>query len=276
MRRNLYVLAAICAAVLLSGCVGNQSRDSREDISQDRIIRERQLHGPAGQTIARIFTSDEFEDIFRDTSGRDRGMQLVDFYYIQMAEDPLNPHVLSIVGYIRQLEHDGDGTMFYEFYDDNWLRVALLDRRGNLFHIASGEEIHMGRHQLDGAAHALFNPQTGYGYDRLQQDRAGVRMWDPQVSSMDPASRGAFHRRHRDAPAVLVLSRARAGEAAQLAERFRPDRFEEGENIRLQRIREDRHGGIGQDGRYGGLHYRDGNPVDDNDRPMRRGSITYD
>jgi hypothetical protein len=276
MLGRVSVVLMVAAALLLAGCVGHQSRDAHtNDIDESSLMRNRQLHGPRGDTINRIFHSDEFQEIFLDMSGEGHGMQMVQFHYVQMALNPLRPLELSIVGFVRQLQDRSDGAMLYEFYDRKWGLLALLDSTGALHHVASGDEMHMGRHQMESAAFALYDPQSGYGYDRLLQDQSGARMWDAQISAASPRERGVFHRRHRDAPPVLVVTRVRGGEAAQLAERFAPDRFEERETIRRERLRHERDGGIGRDETYGGLRFRDGNPVDSEGRPMYRGRITY-
>jgi hypothetical protein len=68
-----------------------------------------------------------------------------------------------------------------------------------------------------------------------------------------------------------VFTAKRAGEAAKLAEQYNDKAFYERENEKLNRIREANHGGYGQDEDYGGLKYKDGNPVRESGSPMKPG-----
>jgi hypothetical protein len=259
---------------LVGGCFADQSRTAREDITDaERFEEDRRLHGTAGREINAVFASDHFREVMDVMRGEGHGLQLVAFHYIQVAKDPTRPMDLSIVGYVRELREERDSMRLYEIFDQEWSLLAILDGRGNLFHVATGEEKHLGRHQLEGAAFMLFDPPGGYGSDRLAQDQAAVRMWDPEVRAAQPRDRGVFHRGHSDAPPVLLVTEVRAEAIGDLAERFNRERADEQHNLRLQAMREARRGDVGEDEFFGGLEWRGGNPVDEHGNPMRRGSI---
>jgi hypothetical protein len=201
------------------------------------------------------------------------GLLPVEYLHVQIAPDPTNAMVLETAGYIRKLERDRDSLFLYEFYDTSWRRIAILGMHGDLYRVDGTSEQHLGRFQLDAAANELFKPPSGYGYNALAQDRARVRMWDPEVAGADERTRGVYHRGHNAAPPVLVIAKLSRGDAATLSERFTRDRFNDREAERLNRLREARHGGVGQDENYGGLQYKDGQPVDEQGRPLYRGAL---
>jgi hypothetical protein len=273
--RALLALAGLSVALGLAGCVGEQSRRARASVGFDEAAAERNvaLHGPDGYTILELFHSDNISDKMRDTTGRSHGLEPAEFYHVQVAPDPADPLVLETAGYARKLEQDRGSIFLYEFYDTKWTRIALLGMQGDLYRVDAAGEHYVGKFQLDDAAKQLYNPPEGYGYDALQQDRTRVRMWDPEVAGMNPRARGVYHRPHGTAPAVLVLARLSPAQINQLADRFGPARFSEQQMQKLSTLREDRHGGVGQDEDYGGLQYKDGQPVDSQGRPLHRGAL---
>lgn len=269
------LVLAICALCVAAGCVADQSREIRPMAMLDReaVNAEMERHGTAGYTIAELFQSENIKEKMRDTSGKGKGLVGVEFFHVEIAPDATQPMVLKTVGYIRRLEEDRGSEMLYEFYDRYWTRIAILGDEGDLYRVDARGHDFVGRFQLEDAAKHIFNPPSGYGYDTVAQDKSRVRAWDPEVSSLDDRTRGVFHRTHRAAPPVLVMTRMRATEASQLANRYLPERFDERELETLNRLRAERLGEAGTEENYGGLQYKDGQPVDRFGKPLHRGAI---
>lgn len=268
-------VVAICALCVAAGCVSDQSRAARplEKLDRDMVAAETRRHGTAGYAIAELFQSDNIKDKMRDTSGKGKGLVGVEFFHVEIAPDPTQPTALKTAGYIRRLEEDRGTEMLYEFYDRFWTRLAILGAEGDLYRVDARGPSFVGRFQLEDAAKHIYNPPSGYGYDTVAQDKSRVRMWDPEVSSLDARTRGVFHRGHRSAPPVLVMTRLRATEASQLAGRYLPDRFNDRELEALNRLRTERLGDQGTEENYGGLQYKDGRPVDRFGNPLHRGAV---
>lgn len=270
--RTMLVLAAV---LVLAGCVADQSRRARpsSDLDRDELRRQTALHGSAGYSVTELFSRGSFAEYRQDQVRASRGPQVQEFYHIQVALDPTNAAALSTAGYARKMQEEGAGLSYYEFYDSNWRRLAILGTDGDLYRVDGAELQNLGRFQPEGAAHELFQPPSAYGTDTLTQDRARVRGLDPDVASSDPVTRGVYHRSHRAAPPILTMTQMSGPEVGLLAARLEPGRFHDTEAARLARLREQRHGGHGQDEEYGGLTYKDGNPVDERGRPLHRGAI---
>lgn len=267
-------MLALTAVLALTGCVADQSRRARpsSDLDRGELQRQTALHGSAGYAVTELFTRGSIAENLREEELPSRGPQAQEFYHIQIALDPTNPTALSTAGYARKLQEEGESLYYYEFYDQNWRRLAILGVDGDLYRIDGAELRSLGKFQPEGAAHLLYQPPSAYGTDTLAQDRARVRGLDPEVASADPRTRGVAHRSHRNAPPILSMTRLTGPEIGLLAARLEPGRFHDTEAARLSRIREQRHGGHGQDEEYGGLEYKAGNPVDDRGRPLHRGS----
>ena len=269
------LIPALLAALCVSACVTSQGRDHEaRDLSVTRaqIEREEYRHGTYGQELATIWSTGDVAEARLDTTGARQGLQVNEFYQIEIAENPLRPTVLTPVGYVRLLQEDRGDLFIYEFYDVAWGSIAYLGADGGLYRHERGVEEFLGKFQLDEAVVTLFPAPGGYGYDSLLQDDKLVKTWDTDVASAEPRARGVFHRTHGNAPPVIIYTRKRSGEAALLADRYTRERAAERDSELLNRLREDRHGGYGIDEEYGGLRYKDGNPVDENDRPLRPGS----
>ncbi|MCB9895097.1 MAG: hypothetical protein H6839_11655 [Planctomycetes bacterium] len=269
------LIPALLAAVLLGGCVADQGRDNpyREDLRGIDIEREVELHGDSGQEIATLFNTGRIADARVDTSGRSVGLQLNMFYNIEIAEDPLRPTILTKVGYIRRLQEDRGNLFLYEFYDGGWTRIGYMNPEGAVYRYEGGKEEYLGRHDLDSAVRALYWAPSGYGYDAQLQDHALVNLKDSDVATAEPRYRGVYHRSHKSAPPVVSFTLKRAGEAGLLADKYEKERADETFEEKLRRLREDRSGGFGDDENYGGLQYKNGNPVDDKGNPLKPGSI---
>lgn len=269
------VLIAICVLACLAGCVADQARVARPDASLDAeaVNQSVMLHGSAGYSISAMFQGENIASKMRDTTGQARGLVGTEFFHVQIAPDATQPTALTTVGYIRRLEEDRGDLLLYEFYDKYWNRLAILGIDGDLYRVDARGSEHLGRFQLEDAAKHLYQPPSGYGYDTVAQDQARVRGWDPEVGSADPRARGVHHRTHRSAPPVIVMVRLRAGEVALLAERYAPERYNDAELELLNRLRAQRHGDVGIDEEYGGIQYKDGQPVDSMGRPLYRGAI---
>ena len=270
------LMTGALAVALLAGCVTGQGRShpGRDmSVSQAQVDYQQNLHGSSGRELARLWNTGEVAAARGDYSGESQGLQGNEFYQIEIAENPLRPTVLTPVGYVRMLKEDRGDLFIYEFYDESWRPIAFLGADGSLYRHDRGMEEYLGKHQLDDAVLTLYPAPGGYGYDGLLQDDALVKTWDNAVNSAEPRARGVFHRTHGNAPPVVVYTRKRSGEAALLADRYTSERTDERHTELLNRLREERHGGYGVDEEYGGLRYKDGNPVDENDRPLRPGSV---
>jgi hypothetical protein len=269
------VLLAFVALLSLCGCVADQSRYARPDAGLDReeLSQQTRLHGTAGATVLRLFNAPSIAEKLDDATGDDAGLQVVAFYHVQIAPDAARPFELRTAGYIRELVEDGTQLSLFEFYDRQWTRLAVMGQNGDLYRVDSAGPFSLGRFHLEAAAMELYHPPGGYGFDSVAQDRARVRGWDPEVATAAPRARGVHHATHRAAPPVLVINRLGRVEAASLAARRTPERFYETEALRAARQEELRHGGFGRDEFYGGLEYRDGNPVDEHGRPLHRGAL---
>ncbi|MCL4730304.1 MAG: hypothetical protein KJ044_07730 [Planctomycetes bacterium] len=260
-------------AVLAAGCTGPQSRKARQDhgVSEDLLRQERARHGNAGAEIALLFNTGKIRDARADTSGRTQGLQGTEFFMVQIAPHPRQPTQLVKVGFARRVEEDRGKLYYYEFYDGAWNTIGLLMPGGELYRHVSGREELLGRYDLNGAVVRLYPAPSGYGYDQVAQDFAPSNMKDPEVAGGDSRSRGVFHTPHGTYPPVVVFTAYRAGEARKLADNWERTRHEESEALKLERLRERRHGGIGQDESYGGLDYKKGDPVDGDGKPLRPG-----
>lgn len=267
--------AALLAVLVLGGCVADQGRDnpSRGSYEGLGIEVETERHGHQGQEIAELFYSGPIAEERRDYSGKSHGLQLNEFYTIEIAEDPLRPTVLTEVGYVRRLQEDRGNLFIYEFYDGAWQRIGYLNGQGDVYRYTGAREEYLGRYELDSAVRRMYNAPSGYGYDAELQDHALVNVRDPAYATAEPRARGVHHRTHKSAPPVVVYTPKRAGETRLLAERYEKERFDEREAERMKRLREANTGGFGEDDEYGGLRFKDGNPVDENDRPLRPGSV---
>lgn len=274
MRPSAIAIACAAGLLLLVGCTGPQSRKSRPDlgVSEDAVRRERARHGGAGTEIAYLFNTGEIKDARQDSSGASHGLRGTEFYMVQIAPNPRQPSQLVKVGFARKVMEDRSSLLYYEFYDGMWNSIAKLMPSSELYRYDGGRETLLGRYDLTGAVRRLYPAPSGYGYDAVAQDTTRARMSDPDVAGGDSRSRGVAHTPHSSAPPVVVFTLYRAGEAGALANNWERTRHAETEALKLERARERRHGGIGQDETYGGLPYKEGNPVDADGKPLRPAS----
>lgn len=269
---KLSVLAATAVA-LLAGCAGNQSRTAYQTdrLQGSDIERETYLHGSAGYTIAEIFYTGDVAAARGDFDGDNYGLQLSEFYMVEIAPNPLEPTQVVQAGFVRKMVEDRGSLFYFEFYNQDWKRLGYLNASGDLYLHYTGIEQNVGKFQLMEAVRYLFPAESGYGYDTVLQDASRVRSWDPEVATRDSRGRGVEHRTHKSHPAIIELKLYRAGEAGALAEsRYSSNQFKEAEEARLTRLREARHGGIGQDEEFGGFKYKDGQPVDEYGNPITK------
>ncbi|MBZ0137758.1 MAG: hypothetical protein K8I27_15440 [Planctomycetes bacterium] len=273
------LIPGVLAFSLIAGCGVSQGRDNPSrvlPVTQAQVDHEERLHGMHGGDgleLATLWHTGDVKAARGDYSGKAQGLQGNEFYEVEIAENPLRPTVLTSVGYVRLLKEDRGELFIYEFYDHSWQPVAYLGADGSLYRHKGGKEVYLGKYQLDEAVIALFPAPSGYGYDSVLQDDKLVKTWDADVNSAEPRARGVSHRTHTSAPPIIIYTRKRAGEASLLAQRYTRERTGERDAELLARLREERHGGYGVDEEYGGLRYKDGNPVDEDDRPLRPGSI---
>ena len=237
------------------------------------VEAETRRHGSLGYKIAEIFESESFKKALADTGGATAGLLPSNFYTVSIAPDPLQPMVLKKVGYVRKLVQDRGKAFLYEFYDSTWNRLGYLTSRAELFRTITGKKEDLGKFQIEAAVARLFPAPSGYGYDHTMSDLKRSQGENPDVSADSPEGRGVFHRSHQSAPPVVVFRHYRAGEAKALASQYERAISADRSAAKLRRLREARHGGFGEDEEYGGLRYKDGNPVDENGRPMRPRSI---
>jgi hypothetical protein len=265
--------AGLVFAALLAGCVADQRRDhpNRHVLSTEATEAEVYRHGGAGYELAEIFNTGSVADARKDYSGGSHGLRANEFYTVEIAEDPLKPTVLTPVGYVRRLQEDRGDLFIYEFYDGAWNRIGYLNADGELYRYKGASEESLGRFEIEAATRTLYYAPSGYGYDSELQDRALVNMHDATVAGAEPRERGVHHRTHRTSPPVVVFTPKRSGEVRLLGDGYRRERFYERENEELNRIREANHGGHGVDEEYGGLKYKDGNPVKSDGTPMKPG-----
>ncbi|MCA8912354.1 MAG: hypothetical protein KDB82_11665 [Planctomycetes bacterium] len=269
------LIPALLVAVVLAGCTGQTRDNPHRDTSLVGIDLEpyNYRHGDSGQEVAELFNTGGIKEARQDYTGNSLGLRPNAFYTIEIAENPLKPTVLSTVGYIRKLEEDRGNLFIYEIYDGAWLQIAYVGENGATYRYDSGKEQFLGRFEVEEAIRHLFHVSDGYGYDTVLQDRSIVNAHDPDVNSAEPRARGVYHRTHKSAPAVIFSRAYRTGEVQRLADRYSSERANERYAEEATRLHNDRTGGVGDDEDYGGLHYKDGNPVDENGHPLRPGSV---
>lgn len=271
MGAKAWVWVAAAAWVFLAGCTTSQERQPLG--YEVDLQRERQLHGDYGDDMARLFNTGKIAQARQDSTGNDRGLILSEFYQVQIAPNPAEPTLLAKVGYVRKLEQDRSTAFYYEFYDGGWARIGRLSPDGALYRLQNGSESYVGSFHLASAVLALYPAPSGYGYDRVTQDLTRVRMHDPEVNMLDQRRRGVWHTTHASAPPVVNFALYRRGEAGALAGQYNSVLYAERENLKLEQLRDRRLGGVGMDEEYGGLRYLNGNPVDENGKPLRPGSL---
>lgn len=267
------LIPALLVIVMLAGCVADQTRDnpSRDLFVGVDVEPYTYRHGDVGQEVAELFNTGGVLEARQDYSGASLGLRPNEFYTIDIAEDPLRPTVLMTVGYIRKIQEDRGDLFMYEIYNGAWLQIAYMGANGSLYRYDSGREELLGRFELESAIRHLFYSPSSYGYDPVLQDQAIVNAHDPDVSAAEPRARGVHHRPHR--VPVVNLTLHRSGEARALAERYTSERANERYAEEAARLHQERTGGFGDDEDYGGLRYKDGNPVDENGKPLKPGSV---
>lgn len=275
MGAKALIVMSLVAAALIGGCAGPQSRKSRPElgVTDEMLQRERSLHGGAGREIALLFNTGDIKEARDDMMGQGHGLRGTEFYMIQVAPNPAQPTQLVKVGFARKVAEDRSNFFYYEFYDDVWNSMGKLMPGGELYKYGAATETLLGRFDLNGAVARLYPAASGYGYDPVAQDQARVRMSNPDVAGLDSRGRAVHHTPHGSQPPVVVFTQYRGGEARLLGDNWDRTRFDEAEAIKLERLREKRHGGIGQDETYGGIQYKNGEPVDSNGKPLRPGSL---
>lgn len=271
MGAKTWIVCCVAAAAIVAGCTGPQGRKSRPElgVTDEMLERERYLHGGPGTEIALLFNTGDIKRDRGDSTGAGRGLQGTEFYQVQVAPDPRQPTRLVKVGFARKVQEDRGGLYFYEFFDGGWETIGRLMSGGELYSYRGGREALLGQYDINGAVVRLYPAASGYGYDQVLQDQSRPRMSDPDITGLDSRGRGVYHNTHGTYPPVVVFTMYRPGEVRQLGQSWERTRFDEAEALKLEREREKRHGGIGQDETYGGLPYRKGDPVDANGQPLR-------
>jgi hypothetical protein len=265
------LLPAVVAVLCLSACATDLSRPPEGELTT-AAARSVALHGPAGHEIETLFHAPRVRESMRDSTGANRGFEVVEFHTVEIAPDPLQPTALRLVGYIRKLREDRAELHFHEFHDRHWNRVGLMGPLGDLYRLRGGQAEHLGRHQLEAAARILFPAPGGYGSDLESQYLSRVRMHDPDVASADPRARGLHFRTHSAAPAVVVVTERSTPEVALHAELMARRRVRERDAALAERRLAERYGVI-EDGFYGGIEFRNGQPVDERGRVLGPASL---
>lgn len=274
MKPQILILAAVFFGAALAGCApGNQARGAYKG-GIDRETAELSIyrHGRNGLEVERYFNSTEIRDRTDPMRGKSYGYVPVEFYTIEAAKDPAAREILTLVGYARRIEEERRGEFLYEFYDDTWQRLAWLNPRGELFSYGrtAGDTVYHGNYLLEGAAYIVFSPPSGYGYDGVNPDLNRTRGTDTEVSGATPDGRGVVLRQHKGNEPKLIISPVSAGRADEMRRALDANVFNARVDAELDDARK-RVRGEDVDGDVGGIPFKDGQPVDADGKPIKRG-----
>lgn len=270
--------AALCA--LLAGCSTSQARATGADEpSRDLVELQTRAHGNHGYAIARAFNSESFRENMKSDLV-DETVVVDEFYTVRVARDLTRRDVLTDAGYSRRRFDRESKAHFYEFFDTGWKLLAYLDTHGQLFVVnSSGKGSSRGTYQVDDALILVYQARNGFSYDvsGYDQARAKSAFVNPDdkdsedMRSRSPRERGIFLRGQRENAPVVEMRRYRGLEAGVFAESFQKERFDARKAEELRQLREQRRGTEAGDGTYGGLEFKDGQPVGPDGQPLKRG-----
>ena len=264
---KIAAFAAALISMLAAGCGTDQSRTRGRAYGEtppDVMVHGRR----AGGEVSEFFGKDSTRDKLDPMLGDDRGFIVTMLYLVEIAPEATDPTVLERVGYVRKLEEDRGEAYMFEFHDVNGNRIGWLTPRGELYRHQRATREFVGAYQIEDAAKLLYRPPTGYGYDAVKSDISRGRMDDPEVVEKSPEQRGVIHRTHRSYPPVIVLTLLDPGEAKRHGDGFAKEIAAARTEERINRLREE---AKPEDGEYGGLEFKDGNPVDENGKPLKPG-----
>jgi hypothetical protein len=285
--RNCPVKAIYCVAVfvlgaLAAGCSTSQGRGPNDSGFEASVERETQLHGTRGYAIARTYNKPDFRGKMAAEKHPDN--VLVDeFFTVRISKDPARRDVLSDSGYARKRLDRESGADFFELFDTGWKLIAYLNTSGELFVVDEmGKAKGLGRYQLDDAVILVYGARGGFSYSISQYDenRAKAAVVETgegdstaaDIRSRSPRERGVYLRTARESGPVVELRRYRPVEISSLADALRRERADSNLEEELRQLRAARRGTEAPDGSYGGLEFKDGQPVDANGKPIARGS----
>jgi hypothetical protein len=279
----------VLLAALLAGCSTPQgrTRDSADEAFRREVEMHSYRHGSRGLEIARTFNSRTFKDAMRESPIDDR-VGVDEFYTVRVARDVVRRDLLSDAGYTRRRTDRETGRFFYEFFDLNWKLLAYLNGEGELFSMnASGKALARGKCQLDDALIAVYVATPGqsfniYDYDEAKRKGSVSPRTDPksdvdpdregaEIRGRSPRDRGVAVKSQREIQPIVELRRYKTKEIGSLTDGYRKDKFDEAKAKELQALREQRRGTEAPDGSYGGLEYKDGQPVGADGQPLKRG-----
>jgi hypothetical protein len=279
--KALYLIA-LCSLGLLAGCSAPQGRGpGDEEAYRTEAEREAYLHGNPGYTIARTYDKAEFRDKMRAEPALE-SVAVEEFFTVRVVRDQQRRDILTDTGFARRKIDHQSGAYFYEFFDTSWTLIGYLNDRGELFVTNDkGKAESRGRFQVDDALILIYGARGGFSYDLSTYDdsrakAAVVETGEGDTTAADirsraPRDRGVFLRTARESGPVVELRRYRPLEIRALADNYRKDRFDANKEEELKQLRAARRGTEAPDGTYGGIEFKDGQPVDANGKPINRG-----
>ncbi len=274
MRRYGRLIVVCALSLAAAGCgMPDQSRMPRSgSLDRETLDRSIHRHGRGGLEVERYFNSPAVKERMDPLLGRSLGYMLTEFFTVRIARDPTRRDLLSLVGYVTRMQEERRGESLYEFYDSDWSRVAWMNPRGELFGYGAraGEKVHHGNFDFEDAARVIFQPRSGYGYDAEKPDLSRMRAFDPEVMGDTPRGRGIILRQHRGNEPRIEVRPADSTELFKLRRELEAHRFNARADAELEEWRKYIRG-ENVNGPVGGIMFQDGQPVDDQGRPIRRG-----
>jgi len=286
---HLTASAVLAAGILLGGCSASQARGGALDGPERGTVEfYTQRHGSSGYEIATIFNSPTYRDALRAEPGSEL-VVVEEFYTVRVARDLTRRDVLTEAGYCRRRKDLQSSGVFYEFFDTRWVLIGMLESGGVLKLVDnSGRASVHGKSQLDEALIVVYGARNGGSYDFSGADTNRAKMafvsgnigdknGDEEAAEVrlrSPRDRGVVLRTARDNAPVIELRRYRPMELRGLSDTLQRDRFDASKEEELRRLREQRRGTEAGDGAYGGMEFKDGQPVDSEGRPLKRGDAS--
>ena len=279
--KALYLIA-LCALGLVAGCSTPQGRGPGEEEAYcTEAEREAYLHGNPGYTIARTYNKKEFREKMASEPPLEN-VAIEEFFTVRVCRDQSRRDILTDTGFARRKLDHQSGAYFYEFFDNSWALIGYLNDRGELYVTdAQGKAEHKGRYQVDDALILIYGARGGFTYDLTTYDESRAKAavvetgegdaTASDIRSRSPRDRGVYLRAARESGPVVELRRYRPLEIRALADNYRKDRFDANKEEELKQLRAARRGTEAPDGPYGGLEFKDGQPVDGNGKPIQRG-----
>lgn len=255
----------VCLVGLAVGCASQSREDRSVEMSNQQVNTDVRLHGASGYEIATIFNSGKTGDIMSYEDRQATGLRTEEFYVIEVAPDPTKPTVVDTTGFVVKLGDQLDDGFYYKFYTDGWNLIGALFKSGALYEYGDGREQYVGDFHFDGAINYFYAGGLIYSDDRAKVDASRMRMGDSEVAEAGPMGRGI---RHRRLEATVKATRLSPGDARVRAGELQRDRHDRYQSERLAQLRKERRDI--EDGDYHGTEFKDGEPVDENGKPLPR------